>query len=283
MQAHRAWLVKANQQLPGFRWDLAGWACIEQAESLAFGCQVEGAQVWVIPLQLRLGPTCFGLGAAGRQGRHRMEGEKASAGELLLLEVDPVEQGQTQPRIQPGSLPGGEHIDGTWREAQHQAPAAIGRLGVPGGQGPIQATRRQAQLGFQQRQHGAQVGGLRQAIAPAALEGLDHRRADAGGEGQLAQIQALGLTGLAQPFSGGLQPIELLCRGERGAIGRLGTPPATQELSQADGGSAQNGSARGRHSELGRAIHGDPGVASAPRGGRRARWDRWPPAGDPAR
>ena len=185
-----------------------------------------------------------------------MQGEKASAGELLLLEVDPVEQGQAQPRIQPGPLPGGEHIDGTWREAQHQALAAIGRFGVTGGQGPIQATRRQAQLGFQQGQHGAQVGGLRQAIAPAALEGLDHRRADAGGKGQLAQIQALGLTGLAQPFSRGLQPIQLFCRVERGAIGPLGPPPATQELSPAGGGSAQNGLATGFYSRLRVAISG---------------------------
>ena len=185
-----------------------------------------------------------------------MEGEKASAGDLLLLEVDPVEQGQAQPRIQPGSLPGGEHIDGTRREAQHQPLAAIGGLGVPGGQGPIQATRRQAQLGFQQGQHGAQVGGLRQAIPPAALEGLEHRRADAGGKGQLAQIQALGLAGLAQPFPGRLQPIELRCRAEGVAIGRLGPPPAAQELSQAGGGSAQNGSARGAHSRLRIALPG---------------------------
>jgi glutamate dehydrogenase len=64
-------------------------------------------------------------------------------------------------------------------------------------QGSVQAAAGQGQVAFQQGQHGAQIGRLRQPIRPAPLEGFDHRGADAGLLGQLAQPQTPAFAGLA--------------------------------------------------------------------------------------
>jgi hypothetical protein len=160
-----------------------------------------------------------------------------AAGDPELLEVEQLDQAQGDQPVEQGALPTGEDIDRAGGEAPQQGLAARGRrLAGAAGQGAIEAAGHQRQLAFEQGQHGAQIGRLRQAVTPAPLQGLDHRRADAGLLGQLAQAQAPFLPGLPQPLARLLERILGKGKGHAGGDGIPGAPQAPPQPAQPAGG-----------------------------------------------
>ena len=147
-------------------------------------------------------------------GGDRMGAVQAPAGQAKLLEIEQLDQPEGDQPIEQGALPAGEHIDRTRREPPRQRLAA-GAAECAGrtGKGRPEAAGGQLEMAFEQGQHGAQIGRLRQPIRPAPLEGFDHRGADAGLLGQLAQPQTPTFAGLAQPAARLLEGIVGKARG----------------------------------------------------------------------
>lgn len=167
--------------------------------------------------QLRMGPQQAVAGRGElRLVRRRRQGkggdrEHPGGRQPLLLEIQGIEQAQGETGIEDGPLPAREHVDRPRREALQQRVAPlVTRVPALLRQGPLEAAGGEIEPMLEQGQHRAQIGRLGQAIPPPPFEGLQHRRADAGGLGQLAQSKAVGLPGLAQRLAGPQQGVEPL-------------------------------------------------------------------------
>ena len=188
-----------------------------------------------------------------------------------LAEVEPVEQEQSQQAIKQGALPAGEDLDRTGSEPSPQALAA-GLRGAAGGggQSSSQAARAELESLLKQGQHCAQVGGLREPVAPAPFQRLEHSGADAGLLGEFPQPQSLGFAGFPQ----------LLTRDQQGIFGRLGgaavrgVPPQGPTPGQAR---EQRGQGR-RFQELGSELGHSPPCSSPS-----CTMRQWPSAKEPRR
>ena len=208
---------------------------------------VEGAQFWHRrqQRQFRAGRPQL---LARRQGRNRSEAEQARRRQPLLAQVEAVDQGQDQQAVEHRALPAAENFDRTGRKPAQQriAPRPRQQWSALGQQG-IEAAGPQLQLPLNQGQHRAQIGRFRQAIAPTALQRLQHRRADAGIAGQIPQAEALGFSLLPQMQAGGDQGIHRW-RLQLALLQGAATPPAEQASGQRGARRGQIGWLRACHS-----------------------------------
>ena len=157
--------------------------------SIALLGALEWLEVGVGGQEAVAGLDRFGL-LARFEGWNRLVGQQVGRGELALLQVQAVDQAEGDRAVEDGALPAAEDIDRPRGEALHH-PGRCGALAFRG-QGGREAAARQVQVLLQQREHGFEVGALRQSIAPAPLERFEHGGADLGLEGHLPQVQAPG-------------------------------------------------------------------------------------------